>query len=119
MTLDINRQIAATQVQGGVAVGGVLLVCADRLVFAPHMLERALAALHLGHGKAVEISFGDIAAVGKAEGKLASLWKSPLSGGMWARLSIKLKDGKEELFVVNKLDAIVELIGDRVSKTCD
>jgi hypothetical protein len=114
------RQIAVTHVQDGVAVGGSLVVCSDRLVFAPNMLERGLQPiwdmlgniderLRLSKAKAVEITFAEIDSVGKQDGELKL--KELLGGGIWDRIAVNLKEGEPELFVCAfKTDESIEYL---------
>ncbi len=81
------------------AVGGKLTLSGGRLEFRPHGLDRALA------GRGFQTDVGAISSVGR-EGRTLN----PLSGGMRTRLRIETADGQVALFVVNKLDQVIERI---------
>lgn len=87
----------ANRTQGARAVGGVLFLTSERLLFAPHLLDAALG------GKPCAIELASVVAVDKHR-----KGANPLGGGMRDRLRVTSADGSEEMFVVNRLDAVIE-----------
>ena len=79
------------------AVGGKLFVTDRRLLFTPHLFDYALG------GQRREIFFTDIANV-----SAQTAGGDAFGGGLRNRLRIDLRDGTAELFVVNKLDQVIE-----------
>jgi hypothetical protein len=81
------------------AVGGRLVLEADRLEFHAHGFDRALA------GKGWSAPLSRIRSVGTEPRGL-----NPLNGALRERLRVEVEDGTVELFVVNELDAVRERI---------
>ena len=86
------------------AVGGHLYLTTQRVIFEPHGLD---AALEGSYWWAMLDRISDV-------GRQKRDFSQPLGGSFRDRLKIVLNDGTEELFVLNKLDTIIERIGDRV-----
>lgn len=82
------------------AAGGRLYLTNQRVIFCPHAFDAALA------GEYWWAQLADIVEVGKAKRDLRQLY----GGGLRTRLKIVLRDGTTELFVVNKLNAVIEEI---------
>jgi hypothetical protein len=78
----------------GRAVGGKLFLTDRRLVFCPHWVDGATG------GKTWDVRLTDVAVVGTAP-------KGGKRGGLRDRLRIELKDGEDQLFVVNRLADVV------------
>jgi hypothetical protein len=81
------------------AVGGKLVLLDDRLEFAPHRFDRALA------GKEWSVPLTGIRSVGEEPRGM-----NPFNGAMRTRLRIEADDESVELFVVNDLNAVRERI---------
>lgn len=79
------------------AVGGRLFVTDKRILFKPHLFDYIFA------GKKWYANLEDIKSIGMQE-KGGDIF----GGGLRNRLKIILKDGTEELFVVNSLDEVLE-----------
>jgi hypothetical protein len=77
----------------GRAVGGKLFLTDRRLVFCPHWVDGATG------GKTWDVGLVEVTAVGTAA-----------KGGRRERLRIKLADGEEQLFVVNRLADVVSTL---------
>lgn len=90
--------ILANHSQGARAVGGRLSVVDGRLKFQPNAFDA------LTGGKAVDLPFA-----GLDFGRSEAAWSlgNLFSGGLRARLAVRLPDGSEELFVVNGLDRVI------------
>ena len=90
--------INANRKQGGRGVGGRLHVTTERLVFTPHLLDAA---------------FWGETWIGKRS-EVVQITKEPpgpgdtFAGGMRARLRIELRGEPPQLFVVNKLDEVIQ-----------
>ena len=80
------------------AAGGRLSIADGRLEFRPHAADRALGA------GAWSVGLDEVRAVGRARGL------NPLNGALRERLRAQTSDGPPELFVVSKLDDVIERI---------
>jgi hypothetical protein len=83
--------------RGNRAVGGRLFLTNQRLVFAPQWVERLT-----GQKGEWSCPLGTVERIAAAPRSLAL----PFSGGARRRLSVHLKDGTDELFVVNHVEAV-------------
>jgi hypothetical protein len=83
------------------AVGGKLFITNQRIIFLPHLCD------HLSGGKIFQASFAEINEISRlpAGGDL-------FGGGLRDRLKIGLTT-YAELFVVNKLDHVIEVLTQR------
>jgi hypothetical protein len=77
------------------SVGGKLAVIGDTLAFSPHGFDRALAATDWAVPLS-EIAAFEIEPVN---------FRHVFAGGLRKRLAVVTRDGRRELFAVNKLDA--------------
>ena len=94
---EISFAIPANRTQSsGRAIGGKIFVTNKRFLFTPHLLDYLLG------GKKYAINLSDIKDIArkKAGGDV-------FGGGLRDRLQIRHKNGKE-LYVVNKLDYIIQ-----------
>ncbi|MFE7718398.1 hypothetical protein ACFU44_05085 [Nocardia rhizosphaerihabitans] len=91
-------QQLANRTQGGRAVGGRLYLTEARLVFVPNRLDA------LTGGKRWEVPLSRVRALGRQspDGGL-------FSGGLRTRLHVDTDSGTE-LFVVGKLDEVIEIL---------
>lgn len=87
------------------AVGGKLFLTNKRLLFCPHLFDYVLG------GQKLSINLNEIASIDNQD-KGGDFF----GGGARKRLKISLKDGNIELFVVNKLDMVVEELKQHISK---
>lgn len=85
-------QVRANMTQGETAVGGRLAVADGRLTFTPHGLDRSIC------GTVFDVLLTDIVSIDTAPRTF-----DPFNGGMRKRLCLRLVDGVEALFVVNRL----------------
>ena len=92
----------ANRTQGLRAVGGSLDLDAGRLVFQPNAFDKALG------GEPAEVDLAQVVGVGVQPGRLHPL--ELFSGGLVARLRVLRADGSMELFGVNHLEDVVELL---------
>ena len=98
---------AANRTQSGLrAVGGYLFLTNSRLLFQPHRFDAATG------GKTWSTPLASIRGVG-AEPRNGN----PLSGGLRTRLQIKLDDGHSELFVVNRVDEVANIIRESLGQS--
>ena len=81
------------------AVGGRLVLTSDRLEFQPHGVDKAL------FGRDWSVPLGRIRSVGAEPRGL-----NPFSGAMRKRLRVETDDGSVEMFVVSRLDEVIERI---------
>jgi hypothetical protein len=97
-TVVWNRAANRSQSTGR-AVGGRLYLTQERLVFEPNRVDAATG------GDSWQAPLGALAAVSAQppDGRA-------LSGGLRTRLRLDLSDGNIELFVVNRLDEVVQTI---------
>lgn len=79
------------------AQGGRLHLTDRRLIFRPHAFDRLL------RGREWEVALDRVVGVG-----IEPRSGNPLGGGLRNRLRIEDVDGDVQLFVVNKLDAVVD-----------
>lgn len=82
------------------AVGGHLYVTSCRLVFKAHAFDTALM------GVSLQLPLAGISEVGRRPCDFSQI----MAGSLRDRLELLLVDGTVELFVVNKLDAVIEKI---------
>lgn len=87
------------------AVGGWLYITSHRLAFHPHKFDAALA------GEQWWVPWARVAAVGKEKKSLRAVQ----GGSLRDRLRLELDDGSVELFVTNKLDAVIAELRARLS----
>jgi len=80
-------------------VGGKLELTDRRLVFRPGRVDRRLGA------RVWSVPLDAIIEVGRAP----RTW-NPLDGGLRVRLRVATRDGASYLFVVNRLDAVIQEI---------
>jgi hypothetical protein len=88
---DDAWQLRANMTQGETAVGGKLAVADDRLTFTPHGLDTSIGGTVFD---ALLISIVSI--------DMAPRTFELFNGGMRKRLRLRLVDGVEALFVVNR-----------------
>ena len=81
------------------AQGGKLHLTDRRLIFRPHIFDRLL------RGREWEVALDRVVGVG-----IEPRSGNPLGGGLRNRLRIEDRDGHVQLFVVNKLDDVVDEI---------
>lgn len=81
------------------AVGGGLYLTGERLLFEPNHIDALIG------GRSWYSALSDIAEIGTQ-----APTGGKFNGGLRARLRIELRDGTTELFVVNGLDRVVELL---------
>jgi hypothetical protein len=86
--------LAANRTQGKRAVGGGLHVTNHRLLFSPNLIDARLG------GKPWSCALGDIVGVGVQHRRFSLL--ELFSGGLVDRVRIDLRDGRRELFVVDR-----------------
>ncbi|MFC7343256.1 hypothetical protein [Saccharopolyspora griseoalba] len=96
----VSRRWANRNQHKARAVGGRFYVTNLRIVFCPHAVDAALA------GEYWWTPLSEVTDVGKEKRNLRQIY----SGGLRTRLKITLVDGSAELFVVNKLDAVIDEI---------
>jgi hypothetical protein len=89
MITRANRRI------GRLTVGGHLVLERDHLAFQPH-------AANLPRTSRLAMSLADIEAVDVVERNFAEM----LAGGLRKRLRIRLSDGREEMFVVDRPEQV-------------
>ena len=89
------------------AVGGNLTATNGKLIFKPNIIDRNLG------GDFLELRLDEIASIGKCKKEIAI--KHLFSGGLRDRLSIQLRNGKEELFVVNNLETVIAELSRMIS----
>jgi hypothetical protein len=94
----------ANRFQGSRGVGGRLVLTDRRLVFSPHRFDAALA------GSVWQAAFDQVSSVGIEP--RGSAHKALFGGGLRKRLRVRTGDGGEELFVVNKLDQVLESLAE-------
>jgi hypothetical protein len=90
----------ANRFQGSRGVGGRLVLTDRRLLFAPHRFDAALA------GSWWEAELDQVSSVGVE--RRGSAHKALLGGGLRRRLRVQTEAGEDELFLVNKLDQVLE-----------
>lgn len=95
-------QARANMTQGDIAVGGKLAVADGRLTFRPHGLDRSIG------GTAFDVLLTDIVSL-----DMAPRTFDLFNGGMRKRLRVRLVDGVEALFVVNR----VVKVGQRIAQS--
>lgn len=86
------------------AVGGKLFVTDRRLLFTPHLFDSMLG------GETREIFPAEIAGV-----SAQNAGGDTSGGGLRKRLRIDLKNGVTELFVINKLDKIIDKLQSHIA----
>ena len=79
------------------AVGGKLFLTDRRLVFCPHWVDAATG------GKTWSLPLANIARVG-----ITPKGGDRFAGGLRDRLRVELVDGGQQLFVIKRLDEVVE-----------
>jgi hypothetical protein len=84
-------QVRANMTQGETAVGGKLAVAVGRLTFTPHALDRSIG------GAVFDVLLTDVVSI-----DIAPRTFELFNGGMRKRLRLRLVDGVEGLFVVNR-----------------
>lgn len=94
----------ANRTQGGRAIGGALYLTEQRLLFQPHRIDA------LTGGKAWSAPLASILAAG-TEARNGD----PFSGGLRTRLRLDIAGSGPELFVVNKIDEVIEKITRAIS----
>ena len=94
-------QVRANMTQGDTAVGGKLAVADGRLTFTPHGLDRSIG------GTAFDVLLTEIVSI-----DMAPRTFDLFNGGMRKRLRVRLVDGVEALFVVNR----VVKVGQRMAR---
>ncbi len=100
MSTDAPWRCLANRSQGARAVGGSLAIEEGEIRFTPNFFD-----IRLG-GKRWSAPLESVVSIGKEP---ASWTPSNLfSGGLRARLRLELADGSHELFVVNKLDQLID-----------
>ena len=77
------------------AVGGKLFITNQRVLFLPNKIDNSLG------GEPVEFYLHDIETVFLKEGQLSL--NELFSGGLVDRLGLRMRDGQEHLFVVEKV----------------
>lgn len=97
-TITWKRSANRTQ-SANRAVGGRLYLTADRILFEPNHIDA------LTGGRSWQGRLTDIATVGTQ-----APTGEKFNGGLRTRLLIELRDGTTELFVVNGVDRVVELL---------
>lgn len=113
MTKDLRLPAKVTQLDGEVvierwranrtqtstrAVGGHLYLTNRRIVFAPHILDSVL------EGAFWIVALADVRQIDRHKRDLSQI----LGGSIRDRLEIVRTDGTADLFVVNKLDSVME-----------
>ncbi len=118
--------IKANHVQDDVAIGGKLSLAKGVLLFTPHGFEKLIDKLD---GTALEVFkpyFGregsaesrmfpisNVASVGKLDRELSL--SALAGGGLRQRLSLQMKSGEQEIFVVDDLDDVVAHLREQLS----
>ena len=82
----------AAMAQGRTTKGGRLIVTNQRVLFRPRRFDRLFGAHDL------TVSRAAVAAI-----EIAPRTRGPFDGGLRRRLAIRLRDGTEHLFVVNRV----------------
>jgi hypothetical protein len=93
---EVRWSKTANRMQGSRGVGGKLFLTDRRIVFTPHLIDAAIK------GKGWAAALDSIAEIGVQERGTGR--GQALGAGIRNRLRIALRDGSDELFVVNKLD---------------
>lgn len=93
-----SKSWLANHTRGQLAVGGRLSLADDRLVFVPNWFEKVL------RGGSWTCQLAAITGVGVADRGL-----NPVSGA-WRRRLVVVHDGREDYFVVNHVNQIVDAI---------
>lgn len=86
------------------AVGGKLFVTNRRLLFAPHLFDSILG------GETRTIFLTEITQI-----STQNAGGDTFGGGLRNRLRIDLKNGANELFVINKLDKIIDKLQSHIA----
>lgn len=90
----------------GRPIGGKLYLTTDRLVFCPHLIDAALGA------SATTIAIDDVEAVERFDPTDdANVGMEVAGGGTQERLLVRRRDDRDEFFIVNDLDGILETVG--------
>lgn len=100
------RSKGANRFQGSRGIGGKLFLTNRRLLFNPQLVDGAIG------GKRWFTPLDQVSEVTvepKGSGKAGKL-----GGGLRDRLKLVLRNGEEELFVVNKVDEVVDRLGEAV-----
>ncbi len=92
--IRINR--LAAMAQGRTTKGGRLIVTSHRVLFRPRRLDRLFGAHELTVSRAAVASI-----------EVAPRTRGLFDGGLRHRLAIRLRDGTEHLFVVNRAHKLV------------
>lgn len=79
------------------AVGGKLFVTNRRLLFTPHLIDSILG------GADCRVPLNEIADI-----SVQNAGGDTFGGGLRNRLRINLKNGSSELFVINRLDEVID-----------
>jgi hypothetical protein len=97
LTADEHVQITrlASMAQGRMTKGGRLFVTNHRVLFRPHVIDRLFGA------RDVSMPRSEVAEV-----DVAPRTRGLFDGGLRRRLVIRLRDGNEHLFVVNRVEAL-------------
>jgi hypothetical protein len=98
----------ANSLQGRRALGGRLYLTNERLLFNPHFVDAMTG------GRQWSVDCSEISAVGREE-------RDPHRpvASVRAVLRIEMSDGKEERFVVNRLDEVVARLREAVAEPPD
>ena len=95
--IKLNRLAAIAQ--GRMTKGGRLLVTNQRVLFQPRALDKLFGARELSVPRASVVSVD-----------VAPRTRGLLNGGLRRRLVIRLHDGTEHLFVVNRVEPLVSTL---------
>jgi hypothetical protein len=88
----------ANHAEGRTARGGRLFATNKRIVFRPHLIERALS-----RAKTVVIPWSEVEEITVAPRAVASA----AAGALRERLEVKRRDGSSEFFVVNNVNELL------------
>ena len=91
------------------AVGGRLYLTTHKLAFVPHVFDAALA------GQSCSIPLTHITSVGLQPGEFS--FAHLFDGGLRTRLRVETDSGSNELFVVQRPDALQRTISDVLTST--
>ena len=90
----------ANRIQGNRAVGGKLFLTNYRFLFNPHLID------YIFFGKKWNVNLQEVLMISKEPSDGAN----PFNGSLRARLKIDMRDGRTELFIVNKVNHVIELM---------
>jgi hypothetical protein len=106
---EVAWSSAANRFQGSRGIGGKLFLTDRRLLFNPHRIDGMTG------GKTWQAELAEVQSVTKEPKGSGKAGRA--GGGLRDRLKLELEDGSEELFVINKLDEVIDRLGSATAGT--